>query len=159
MILRALILLALAQAGSGQRAEAAGYVERALSLAEAEGYLRTWLDEGPVLQRLLADYVSHPGPAAPRAYAEHLLTAWAAGTSPPPAPPARPGAAELVEPLSPRELEVLRLVADGYNNQEAAAKLVVGVSTIKKHINAIFGKLGATHRAQAVARARGLGLL
>lgn len=159
MVLRALILLALAQAGHSQRAEAAGCLERALILAEEQGYVRTFLDEGPALQRLLADYSSHSGPAHLRAYAEHLLGAFAAGTAPPPAPPARPATAELIEPLSPRELEVLRLVADGYNNPEIAAQLVVGVSTIKKHINAIFGKLGVTHRAQAVARARGLGLL
>jgi LuxR family maltose regulon positive regulatory protein len=159
MVLRALILLALAQAGYSQRAEAAGCLERALILAEEQGYVRTFLDEGPALQRLLGDYRSHSGPAHLRAYAEHLLGAFAAGTSPPPAPPARPATAELVEPLSPRELEVLRLVADGYNNHEVATKLVVGVTTVKKHINAIFGKLGATHRAQAIARARGLGLL
>jgi LuxR family maltose regulon positive regulatory protein len=158
-VLRSLLLLAIAQAGAGQRAEVLACLERALSMAEREGYVRTFLDEGPSLQRLLADHRPHLGPLHLRAYAEHLLAAFAAGTATPPTPPMRPAATDLVEPLSPRELEVLRLVADGCNNQEIAVKLVVGVSTVKKHINAIFGKLAVTHRAQAVAHARGLGLL
>ncbi len=65
----------------------------------------------------------------------------------------------LVEPLSKRELEVLRLIADGLSNQEIAEHLVVGKSTVKTHVNRIFAKLGATSRKQAIARARELGLL
>ncbi len=65
----------------------------------------------------------------------------------------------LIEPLSERELEVLRRVAAGYSNQEIAQELVLAVSTVKKHISNIYGKLGAGSRTQAVARARELGLL
>ena len=65
----------------------------------------------------------------------------------------------LVEPLSEREREVLRLVAAGLSNQEIAARLIVGVSTVKKHINNIFGKLAVRSRTQALARARELNLL
>ena len=65
----------------------------------------------------------------------------------------------LVEPLSLRELEVLRLVAAGASNPEIARQLVVTVNTVKKHVTNIFGKLGATSRTQAVARARQLGLV
>ncbi len=66
---------------------------------------------------------------------------------------------EVVDTLSPRELDVLRLMAEGRSNGEIAARLYVAVSTVKWHVNALFGKLGATSRTQAVARARALGLL
>jgi LuxR family transcriptional regulator, maltose regulon positive regulatory protein len=65
----------------------------------------------------------------------------------------------LAEPLTERELEVLRLVADGDSNQEIARKLVVRLATVKTHINRIFGKLGAESRVQVLARARAAGLL
>jgi LuxR family maltose regulon positive regulatory protein len=67
--------------------------------------------------------------------------------------------AALVEPLSPREMEVLALVAEGLSNREIAQQLVVTVGAVKKHINNIFGKLQAHSRTQAVARARELNLL
>jgi LuxR family maltose regulon positive regulatory protein len=70
-----------------------------------------------------------------------------------------PGRAALAEPLSQRELEVLRLIADGATNREIAAELVLTVNTVKKHISNIFGKLGATNRTQAIARAREANLL
>ena len=76
-------------------------------------------------------------------------------TPPPPAATDQP----LPEPLTPHELEVLRLLAAGHANAEIAARLHVAVSTVKTHVNALFGKLGATSRTQAVARARALGLL
>jgi DNA-binding NarL/FixJ family response regulator len=66
---------------------------------------------------------------------------------------------DLAEPLTDRELEVLRLVADGDSNQDIARKLVVSLATVKTHINHIFGKLDAESRVQVVARARALGLL
>jgi ATP/maltotriose-dependent transcriptional regulator MalT len=65
----------------------------------------------------------------------------------------------LTDPLSQRELEILALIADGHTNQEIADRLVVGVSTVKKHINHIYDKLNATHRVQAVALARNLKIL
>jgi LuxR family maltose regulon positive regulatory protein len=71
----------------------------------------------------------------------------------------KPQAATLVEPLSERELEVLRLIAQGHSNQQIADALIVSVGTVKKHLNNIFGKLGVESRTQAVARARALSLL
>ena len=65
----------------------------------------------------------------------------------------------LVEPLSERELEVLRLIAAGLSNQEIADEFVVALSTVKWHINNLYGKLGVSSRTQAVARARELHLL
>jgi LuxR family maltose regulon positive regulatory protein len=74
--------------------------------------------------------------------------------------PARPGTKGiLIEPLSTRELEVLSLAAAGMSNQEIADRLVITVSTVKSHLNHIFGKLGAKNRTQAGQRARKLGLL
>ena len=65
----------------------------------------------------------------------------------------------LIEPLSARELEVLRLAADGCSNQQIADTLVLAVGTVKRHLNNIFGKLNVQNRTQCVARARELNLL
>jgi LuxR family maltose regulon positive regulatory protein len=65
----------------------------------------------------------------------------------------------LVEPLSEREREVLALIHVGLSNQQIADKLIIAQSTVKKHVNNIFGKLGTQSRTQALARARELGLL
>ncbi len=83
-------------------------------------------------------------------YVAHLLKAFA--SSPPGVPP-------LVEPLTERELQVLRLVAAGLTNPQIAAELVVVVATVKAHIHSIYRKLDVTNRVQAVARARELALL
>jgi LuxR family maltose regulon positive regulatory protein len=68
-------------------------------------------------------------------------------------------AGELIEPLSARELEVLELVAAGSSNQEIAVQLVIAPNTVKRHVKNILGKLAASNRTQAVARARDAGLL
>ena len=70
-----------------------------------------------------------------------------------------PQAQQLIETLSEREIEVLRLVATGMSNQQIARQLVITVGTVKKHLNNIFGKLGARSRIQAVAAANKLNLL
>jgi LuxR family maltose regulon positive regulatory protein len=64
-----------------------------------------------------------------------------------------------VEPLSERELDVLRLISEGSSNQQIADTLIVTVHTVKKHASNIYGKLGVRNRTQAVARARELGIL
>src|SRR6202020_321856 len=78
------------------------------------------------------------------------------------APPSRGAAAALpgmAEPLTDRELEVLRLLAAGRSNQRIAYELVVALDTVKKHVTHILGKLGAANRTEAVTRARQLGLI
>ena len=65
----------------------------------------------------------------------------------------------LVEPLTEREMEVLRLMCEGYTNQHIANELIVSVNTVKKHTSNIYGKLGVRNRAQAVLRAGEIGLI
>ncbi len=72
---------------------------------------------------------------------------------------AQPLAQPLIEPLSQRELEVLRLLADGHTNQQIAAALVVSIGTVKRHLSNIYGKLNVETRTRCVARARALNLL
>src|SRR5206468_708887 len=122
--------------------------ERALTLAEAEGYIRIFVDEGAPMAALLAQIAERTSPVA--RYAATLLKAFprteCRGMSAESLAPARsvlsPQSSALVEPLSKRELEVLRLIADGHSNQAIADRLVVAVSTVKRHINNIYGKLG-----------------
>jgi LuxR family maltose regulon positive regulatory protein len=66
---------------------------------------------------------------------------------------------ELIDPLTPRELEIMRLISKGYSNPEIASELVVTINTIKKHTSNIYGKLGVRSRTQAIARAHELNLL
>jgi LuxR family maltose regulon positive regulatory protein len=146
--------LALQAAGS---AEALVSLERALTLAESLGFVRTFVDEGPPMARLLYSAVSRD--VAP-GYARRLLAAFPT-SEPEPAPPAPSPSQEsdLLEPLSERELEVLQLVAAGLTNREIASRLYLSLNTVKGHTRNIYGKLGVHSRTQAVARARALGLL
>lgn len=169
-----LMLRALALDGHGQPDLACAALEQALQLAEPEGYLRLFLDEGAPLLALLGRLAERPGPAA--AYAGRLLAAAGAPEvlpAPlamaqrllPAAPPASLDAAQIVQLpgeaalLSPRELEVLHLIAAGLSNSDIAARLVVAESTVKKHVHNIFSKLDAQSRTHALVRARELGLL
>jgi LuxR family maltose regulon positive regulatory protein len=131
---------------------------RALDLAEPQGYVLLFLEEGPSLVPLLKAVFNQPSmPVRVRTHARMLLSAFQQpGHSVFPRPPGEaPG---LVEPLTPREMEVLRLIAAGASNQSIAERLVITVRTVKKHTGNIYGKLGASSRTQAVARARELGL-
>ncbi len=76
----------------------------------------------------------------------------------PPAATQKAANQSLLDPLSPRELDVLRLIAAGYANQEIAAELFISVTTVKKHVNHIFAKLGVASRAQAIVAAQSLHL-
>ncbi len=133
-------------------------LEQALSMAEPEGYVRTFVDEGAPMAALLRRAASRS--VAP-AYVSKLLDALDAE-----APmrrgstgPASPVVQQLEEPLSEREGEVLRLIAAGLSNRDIAQDLVLATGTVKKHTNNIFTKLGVRSRTQAVAQAMELGLL
>ncbi len=167
------VLQALTYRALGDQDRALTALASALVLAEPEGYVRTFLDEGEPLRSLLSDLRSRlagrpgatdaPDPDRLLAYISNLLAAFAAseaGTLPvPSADQARRTGPPLVEPLSERELEVLHLVAAGLTNQAIADKLFIAVSTVKSHTNSIYGKLGVRNRTQAIAQARAQGLL
>jgi LuxR family maltose regulon positive regulatory protein len=132
-------------------------LERALALAEPEGYVRIFVDEGPPMAHLL--YKAATRGIAPD-YARRLLAAFPVA-EPEKADPSKSQVPEsgMVEPLSERELEVLQLIAEGLTNREIAARLFLALNTVKSHSGNIYSKLGVHSRTQAVARARALGIL
>lgn len=155
-LIELLIQQALAHEARNDLAAALAPLERALALAEPEGYVRIFVEEGEPAGRLLREVASRK---VDWDYPAKLLTAL--GEKSPAAlarQPAR-GAPSLVEPLSERELEILELIAQGLSNQEISRRLYVALSTVKGHNQNIFGKLGVKRRTEAVARARALGLL
>ncbi len=159
LVLRALALQAYDDTTSAMIA-----LDRALTLAEPEGYIRIFVDEGPPMADLLQE--AHMRGIMPE-YVARLLAAFGKDeggrmkdeVTSALVDPSSFIPQPLLEPLTDRELEVLRLMAAGRSNTEIAQALVVAVSTIKTHVNRIFGKLGATSRTQAVAHARDLHLL
>ena len=138
----------------GERPGARTALRRALELAAPGGYVRTFVDEGEPLRKLLVELENDAGRLSP--YLDKLLAAFAdtSGQAIRPASTCQ----GLIEPLTVRELEVLLLICQGFSNQAIAEKLVVTLSTVKKHNYSIFGKLGVSNRAQAIVRARQLGL-
>src|SRR5829696_7782101 len=155
-----LTLKALALWERNKKEQAVSTLTRALDLAEPGGYVRTIVDEGAALGKLLSATLEarqrgYPDAATriPTRYLAKLLAILAQAS-------AAPGAGErLSEPLSERELEVLGLVAAGKSNAEIASSLFVSLSTVKTHINNLYRKLGASSRTQAVALARELDLI
>lgn len=153
-VLEILILRALAYHAGGDLPAALLSLENALTLAEPEGYIRIFVDEGEAIQPLLARILSQ---GEHTAYVKKMLDALYQQSSD--GPSAVPPNQLLIEPLSERELEVLRLMADGYSNQGIADELFIALSTVKKHINNIYGKLNTPNRTQAINRARDLDIL
>jgi LuxR family transcriptional regulator, maltose regulon positive regulatory protein len=156
-----LMLQALALWERDAKERAGSTLTRALTLAEPEGYVRTFVDEVPQMASLLSEVLMvHQSrhlvrPDRPSAhYLRKLLTALeqAALSSMPPT-------AELPEPLSERELEVLILIEAGKSNRRIAQELFVTTGTVKTHIRSIYRKLDAHSRTQALVRARELNLL
>jgi LuxR family maltose regulon positive regulatory protein len=153
-VIEILLLQALAHETGGDLAQALVPLGRALALAEPEGYVRLFVDEGLPLARLLRRMHEEGGSIHP--YLHTLLAAFGrqadlqpASVTPPPSE----------EALSEREREVLQLIAEGLSNQQLAARLYLSPHTIKVHTRNIYGKLGVTSRTQAVAKARALGIL
>jgi LuxR family transcriptional regulator, maltose regulon positive regulatory protein len=159
-------LQALALAATGDEADAVDALAKALTLACPQRYVRVFADEGAPMSALLGRLVAaqREEQAAARSIElgclARLLRAFggkdAVQGSGRGAAATVPG---LVEPLTARELEVLRLLAAGTTNQAIAGELVVSLDTAKKHVSHVLGKLGAANRTEAVARARQLGLI
>ena len=154
-----LTLRALALWEKNNKEQAVNTLSEALVLAEPEGYVRTFVDEGPPMAQSLsmvldAQQSRRPDSPVSSKYVRKLLGALeqdVSGTS--------ALAAELPEPLSDRELEVLQLITAGKSNRVVASDLFVSVGTVKTHLNNLYRKLDAHSRTQAIARARELKLL
>jgi LuxR family maltose regulon positive regulatory protein len=144
----------LARQKMGDQPGALYALQRALELGEPSGYVRLFLEEGEPLRELLLKLAREAGGINP--YLHSLLA-----TYPVPSerqahsPTSREG---LVEPLTNRELEVLRLISVGLSNQQIADRLVLTLNTVKKHNYSIFQKLGVSNRAQAILAMRKMGL-
>ena len=159
--IKILVLRALAHEANGEPEHAFTAVANALCQAEREGYVRTFVDEGAPMAALLQGAAAR---GVTVVYVRRLLDAFADIQHRSLAPPDRisgsiRGTDSLIERLSERELEVLRLVAAGYPNSEAAVVLCISPSTVKKHLSNILGKLGTKNRTQAAAKARQLRLI
>jgi LuxR family maltose regulon positive regulatory protein len=155
-VIEVLVIQSLALQAQGKPEAALAALERALTLAEPEGYVRVFVDEGVAMGTLLQQAAAHrmaPG------YVRKLLAALGDATADRRPPTAADANLSLVEPLSQRELEILRLVVEGLSNREIAERLVLAVGTIKAHVHSIYGKLGVQGRVQAIVRARELNLL
>jgi LuxR family maltose regulon positive regulatory protein len=146
--LEAHLLLALAEHGRGERRAAALALEHALALAEREPFRDAFLLNGPGVGELL-EMQAQDGTAHPA-----LLEVLLEGACRRP-----PAAAELAEPLTERELRILRYLPTMLSNAEIGAEVFVSLNTVKTHLRSIYRKLGASGRAEAVERARALGLL
>jgi LuxR family transcriptional regulator, maltose regulon positive regulatory protein len=154
--LKVMVLQAVALHQSGDAEQAVRLVGVALALAQPEGFVRLFVDEGAPMAELLSAAVSrgiHPD------YAGKLLAALRAEQPKGEDEPGPTNAQRLSEPLSQRELEVLRLIAQGLSNQEIGQRLYLALDTVKGHNRRIFDKLQAQRRTDAVVRARELGLL
>jgi LuxR family maltose regulon positive regulatory protein len=149
-VIEILVLQSLAYQAQGDIPLGLVSLERALTLAEPEGYVRIFVDEGPPMAALLREAAKHG--TAPN-YVSQLRAAFgkAEGTT--------SVTQLLIEPLSERELEVLQLIAEGLTNQEIATRLYLSLNTVKAHTRNINGKLGVNNRTKAVAIARDLGIL
>jgi LuxR family maltose regulon positive regulatory protein len=152
------MLRALALDAQNSTGPALDALERALQRAEPEGYVRLFVDEGRLLRDLLSRGRGALGSDASAAYARMLLAEFAP-TQGPSLPSAHPRPARLMEPLTPRELEVLELLAEGLTNPEIAQRLVISLPTVKSHTRNLYQKLDVHRRREAVAQAQTLGLL
>jgi LuxR family maltose regulon positive regulatory protein len=154
-VIEILVLQALAHEAQGDIPRGLAPLERALSLAEPEGYVRIFVGEGEPMRDLLR-HAAAGGVSS--SFTRRLLSAFD-GSAQTVSARAQGAAAELIEPLTAREVEILRLVAAGMRNQEIADQLVISVSTVKRHNANAYGKLGVSHRTEAVARANELNLI
>jgi LuxR family transcriptional regulator, maltose regulon positive regulatory protein len=146
--LKGLLLQSLAFQATGETELALAALEKALTLSEPAGCVRMFLDEGSAMEQLL---LKAAGRGILPGYMARLLAAFQDLKRKP--------AGQLPDMLSPRELEVLQLIAQGYSNQEISERLFLALDTVKGHTRRIFEKLQVKRRTEAVARGRELGLL
>ncbi len=154
--LRVMVLQAIAHRAHGEKDKAVQLLGEALALAEPGGFVRLFVDEGLPMAELLTEAAAHgimanyTGKLRAAFEAEAQTTEGKSDLS-----PAQP----LIEPLSQRELEILKLIAQGLSNREISERLFLALDTVKGHNRRIFDKLQVQRRTEAIARARELGLL
>ncbi|RIK44282.1 MAG: hypothetical protein DCC55_02935 [Chloroflexi bacterium] len=166
-IVEILAVEVVAWSAQGELRQARSVLERALNLGLPGGYIRIFVDEGEVMRQLLGGLRTQVAAPVLVNYIDRLDAAFGPTTTRMATPttenaPAHPGGASnelLIEPLTERELEVLRLIATGLSDRQAAETMIVAIGTVKRHLNNIYGKLGVHSRTQALARAREFGLL
>ncbi len=155
-VIEILVLQALAYHAQGDLPAALLSLQHALALAEPEGYIRMFVDEGPPMAQLLLEAASR---GIMPDYTGKLLAAFEAekrrSEDKSPLPPTQP----LIEPLSQREIKILQLIAQGLSNREIGERLFLALDTVKGHNRNIFDKLQVHSRTEAIARARELSLL
>ena len=165
-VIESLILQLMAYQAQGDQSLALASLDCALALAEPEGYVHIFVDEGELMRsllRLMLEEQAHHRDLPLRRYVDKLLAAF-------PSPVSAPGSTTipqkfdtrqptpLIEPLSERELEVLKLLRSELSGPEIARQLVVSLNTLRTHTKNIFSKLGVNNRRAAVRRAEELGL-
>lgn len=142
-----------------EEAQALHILSQAIELAEPEGYIRSFLDEGMVMEALLYRLRKQNRKQGSTPYLDRLLAAFQQESRARIRPRGQTQTQPLPDPLSLREREVLQLIARGASNQEIGQELVIVSDTVKRHVSRIFTKLGVQNRVQAVKQARELGLL
>ena len=148
-VIEILVLQALARQARGDIPGALASLQRALTLAEPEGYVRIFMDEGPPMASLLRTAAKQ---GITPSYARRLLAAVSTTED------GTPVSQGLIEPLSERELDVLRLLGTDLGGPEIARELIVSLSTVRTHTRNIYAKLGVNNRRAAVRRAAELDL-
>ena len=147
-LIKILLLQALAYGGLGQTSDAFASLAKCLDLAASEGFLRTFLDEGEPAREMLATYQRHSKVTQP----EYLGIILDSFSKPKTASTRDVVRQNLINPLTPRELEVLRCLAQGHTNQAIAEELFITLHSVKKHTGNIYRKLEAKSRTQAIVR-------
>jgi LuxR family maltose regulon positive regulatory protein len=151
------VRLSAVQLSAGKVAEAVNRFRRVLAACAAAGLYQTVLDEGPVISKLLqTTQESGKVKADLIPYLDRLVTGLQRGGQGHFAPAS---GARILGALSPRETDILTLIANGLSNKEIARRLDIGPETVKSHLKSVFAKLGVERRAQAVSRAQTLGLV
>ena len=153
-VVKTMALQALVFQAQGRTESAMRTIIQALTIAEPEGYVRTFTEECAEMTRLLNRVLTagRAGAVLHRISAEYLARLLDASAE-------RETSSDSHTLLSERELEILRLISSGLSNQEIADQLVIALSTVKSHVRQIFNKLNANSRTQVLARAKELRLL
>jgi LuxR family maltose regulon positive regulatory protein len=152
-LIETFILEALAFDNEGETDRAIESIRKALSLAEPEGYFRLFIDQGKKIEELLEIVLAiYPDDESFSAgYVSSLIKQINSESS--------SNGQSIDEPLSDREIEVLRLLSAGFTNQAIADKLFVAIGTIKKHTHSIYQKLEVDSRTRAIKKARELNII